>query len=423
VQIPRRKLLTAGGAIALAALPLPVLFRRRPPPAGLLADPEGILDLPAGFSYRVLERQGERMSDGYRVPGMPDGMACFAGPAGTWILMRNHEVGRFFGAGAYSEGQPAPAEAFDPTAFGGVTRLVVDATRLERLSSNLVLTGTLRNCAGGTSPWGWLSCEETSEAGHGYVFLCRTDADQVARAERLPAYGRFNHEAAAVDPDTLIAYLSEDREDGYLYRFVPAAPERPFEGRLEALKLSGESGFDTGRALGPGRRLPVEWVPIDHPDPPEDSVRLQARERGAARVRRGEGLWQFGRQIYVAATSGGRARKGQILRLALGDSGAPDTLESIVEGSGEDDLDGPDNLTVAPWGDLYLAEDGAGEQFVRGVTPEGALFTVARNAASRSEITGVCFSPDGRALFLNLQRDGLTLAVVGPFGELRKRAG
>jgi secreted PhoX family phosphatase len=46
----------------------------------LRADPQGILDLPEGFSYRVLQRGGEMMTDGYRVPGRPDAMACFAGP-------------------------------------------------------------------------------------------------------------------------------------------------------------------------------------------------------------------------------------------------------------------------------------------------------------------------------------------------------
>ncbi|MHC8733809.1 alkaline phosphatase PhoX, partial [Arenicellales bacterium IMCC56312] len=36
-------------------------------------------------------------------------------------------------------------------------------------STNFILTGTSRNCSGGASPYGWLSCEETEEDGHGYV--------------------------------------------------------------------------------------------------------------------------------------------------------------------------------------------------------------------------------------------------------------
>ena len=43
----------------------------------LKADPAGMLDLPEGFSYRVLSRAGEVMDDGLLVPGQFDGMGCF----------------------------------------------------------------------------------------------------------------------------------------------------------------------------------------------------------------------------------------------------------------------------------------------------------------------------------------------------------
>ena len=51
------------------------------------------------------------------------------------------------------------------------------------------------------------------------------------------------------------------------------------------------------------------------------------------------------------------------------------------------------------------------------MTRDGAVFDLARNAASRSELCGVCFSPDGRAMFVNVQEDGLTLVITGPFGR------
>ena len=41
----------------------------------LKADPNGIFDLPEGFSYRVVSFAGETMDDGYVVPGRADGMA------------------------------------------------------------------------------------------------------------------------------------------------------------------------------------------------------------------------------------------------------------------------------------------------------------------------------------------------------------
>ena len=55
----------------------------------LVKDPKGVLDLPAGFSYRVISRRGTPMSDGFQVPGGPDGMAAFAGENGRVVLVRN----------------------------------------------------------------------------------------------------------------------------------------------------------------------------------------------------------------------------------------------------------------------------------------------------------------------------------------------
>ena len=59
------------------------------------------------------------MSDGYPAPALPDGMACFPGPSGEWLLTRNHEI---------HEGQAADSTlAYDPQRAGGVSRLVIDA--------------------------------------------------------------------------------------------------------------------------------------------------------------------------------------------------------------------------------------------------------------------------------------------------------
>src|SRR5687768_8020136 len=58
----------------------------------LIPDPNKIFDLPKGFSYRVISRGGERMSDGLLVPGAFDGMCAFHGGRGKTILVRNHEL-------------------------------------------------------------------------------------------------------------------------------------------------------------------------------------------------------------------------------------------------------------------------------------------------------------------------------------------
>jgi uncharacterized protein len=422
MPVERRTLLKAAAGAAVVASPLAFLLRRdaRADGGPLVTDPARVLDLPRGFSYRILERAHDPMSDGRRVPARPDGMACFAGPGESLILMRNHELDRRGWEGGYDS---PPPEAFDPRAAGGVTRLVLSAKSLERVSSNLVLSGTLRNCSGGPSPWGWLSCEESVESGHGYVFRCRIDAAKVAPAERIVGYGRFLHEAACVDPTTLTTYMTEDRSDGCLYRYRPRDRSKPFtSGKLQALRVAGAPRFHTSRDLDHGIKLKVDWVDVRDPDPKDDSVRVQATEAGAAHFCRGEGMVLSDGAVYVCCTTGGRQGYGQIFKLNLGKSGASDQLELLAESPGPSVLDMPDNICVAPWGDVLVAEDGSGEQYLRGITPAGKTYDLARNAKGSGEFAGLCVSPAGDALFVNLQGEGLTLAITGPLADLSRRA-
>jgi secreted PhoX family phosphatase len=410
----RRTLLKAGGLAAAAMAPLPMLFgRRNEGGTSLVADKHGVLDLRPGLTYRILQRALQPMTDGYRVPTRPDGMACFVSPTGQYILMRNHELDYTPAYGAYP-GRKAPTEAYSARAQGGVTRLVVDKTTLDVKSSNLVLAGTLRNCGGGESPWGWLTCEEATDAGHGYVFACPSSAHGITPPRKIPGYGRYRHEAVCIDPNTHIAYLTEDQQDSCLYRFVPTKKSDPFRGKLQAMKLVGRRGTQLSREAASIGRVDIEWVDIAEPDPIKDTVRYQGHKLGAALVTRGEGIWFHAGSAYFVSTSGGKAGKGQIFRLIVGSGKQPDQLELVTESPGSHALDMPDNITVTPWGDLIIAEDGGGSQFIRGITPQGQLYDIARNAKSNGELAGVCLSPDGATLFFNMQTDGLTVAVRGP---------
>lgn len=420
-RFPRRALLKAGTALALPW----VLGRCAPENStGLLPDPAGILDLPEGFSYQVLERRGDAMDDGLIVPGKSDGMGCFAGPAGsnTLVLMRNHELKPSDAGIGPSPSGPFPSPAYRPEdrSPGGVTRVVVDATTFARVSSNLVLVGTTRNCAGGHSPWGWLTCEESLDTGHGYVFLCDPAATSVQPPVRIPALGRRNHEAAVVDPTTFITYLTEDRGDSCFYRFVPETPGERLgpdsRGRLQALRIVGTDRRDMNQAE-PGNTFSVDWVDLPRPDAEDDSHRVQAAERGAAIFRRGEGIFFHENSVYFCATTGGPAFGGQLWRYTP-DGPQGQTLQLVAQSDDRRTLDMPDNLCVAPWGDAVVAEDGDDprwpNQFLRIITPTGQVKNLARNARS-GELAGVCFSPDGRALFANIYGDGITVVITGPF--------
>jgi uncharacterized protein len=337
--------------------------------------------------------------------------------------MRNHEVSyNDTSNGPYKPGQNPNPKAYDPKGMGGVTRLVVNATTFERISSNLVLIGTIRNCAGGPSPWGWLSCEENVDKPgayrHGYTFLCSTSAASVKTPQRIVGYGRFNHEAAAVDPSNYRAYLTEDRSDSCVYRFVPDDMSQPFIGQLQALKVVGEDEFDTDN-MDLGEVVDVEWVDIDSPNPNSDTVRDEGHAKGAAIISRGEGIWFHEGQVYICSTNGGGNGGGNVFRLTDGND---PTLELVVQSPDLDELDGPDNITVAPWGDLFFAEDNGGENFIRWVTLTGdGTFEIrpfARNAGPVSEFAGVCFSPDGEAMFVNMQATHRTIVITGPFWDV-----
>ena len=418
MQILRRDLLRGAALAAVAGGAAVVLSRRADGQTSfgpLLSDPDGVLELPEGFTYTVLQTEGDPMSDGLRTPGRPDGMACFTGADGNWVLMRNHEL-----SGGAS---PVPSHAYNELAEGGVSRLVIRPDTLEVLSSNLILTGTLRNCAGGPSEWGWLSCEETDFklTPHGFVFLCRTDADTTQPPERITAYGRFKHEAVAIDPATRIAYLTEDEGTSAFYRMVPHAFDKPFNGQLQALAMVERSQFDTSEGLEVGDTFEVSWVDIDDPLAQEIPTAEQAHSRGAAIFRRGEGIWYDAGSVYFTCTSGGPARSGQIFRLDLEADGG--TLTLVAQATGDGVLKAPDNLTVSPWGDLLVCEDFPfGDNYVRGITQEGAVYDFARNRLDQgaSEFAGACFSPNGRVMFVNLQVPGLTLAIQGPFPTPRQ---
>jgi secreted PhoX family phosphatase len=414
-SLNRRRFLGAS-VLSMAALPMESLFALPQTPfqgSGLISDPSKRLDLPKGFQYRILSRSKDPMTDGYLTPGRPDGMGCFAGPNGTLILMRNHENDFLDGAqGPYKSGQTPPPEAYNKLVTGGVTRVVLDRN-LNVLSSNLVLIGTARNCAGGVSPWGWLTCEETVVGQHGYVFLCDPFASKVQPYQRLPQLGKFYHEAACVDPATNAIYLTEDRGDSCFYRFLPWDPSSPFEGRLQALVLNKGSVTKT-TTLSRGALYQGSWVDLDDVDSKKDDLRARAQRQGAAIFSRGEGMWYHDSKVYFTCTTGGSKGIGQVMCLDVSQSDTPE-FQVFAECKDKSLSEKVDSITVSPRGDVFVGEDGDGDNFIRVVTQAGDFRDFARTP--KDEICGVCFSPDASTLFFNLQRSGLTMAVTGPFEE------
>ncbi|MFJ4003687.1 alkaline phosphatase PhoX [Streptomyces sp. NPDC090023] len=416
----------------------------------LVPDPDGILALPAGFSYRVVTYSGRtRLDSGESTPSNHDGTAAFAGPRGAVLLVNNHEL-----KGPRADWEhPVPLTeglVYDPAAAGGCT--VVEVRR-DHVAEWVGIAGTSTNCAGGSTPWGtWLTCEETEDrAGqngmtkdHGYVFEVDPADRRANRAPKpLKALGRYAHEAVVVDPKRGHLFLTEDASgpNGLLYRWTP--PEGFHHGRGRLRTLADDAGvlqafrcFDSGgryvddlsRATRTGTVYGVDWVDVPDRDARTVPVRKQFTDDQVTRARKLEGMWWGDGGVYVVSSYAREEspvqHDGQVwfydprrrtltLKVLLGTGGA---------------FDGPDNITVSPYGGLVIAEDGEGEQHLFGATESGRTYPIARNelntgtesAPAYSEFTGVTFSPDGHTLFANIQEPGIMLAITGPWKRQRR---
>ncbi|MER5311585.1 alkaline phosphatase PhoX [Streptomyces sp. NPDC002773] len=408
----------------------------------LVPDPAGLLDLPAGFRYQVLSRQGEPLRSGEgRVPGNPDGMGAFAGRRGRTHLVRNHENRSTATAGVPT----VPGLTYDPAAKGGCTALELDG-RNNVLGERVAIAGTAVNCAGGPTPWRtWLTCEENEDkAGtngytkdHGFIFEVDGADPHRTGAVPLTAMGRFQHEAIAIDPSNGIVYETEDafqRPFGLFYRFLPHRPlggtgSLRAGGALEAMRVPGVPDLSLIQETG-ARFEGVEWVPVPDPQAVETPIRLQDfGPKGITHAQKLEGCYWGGNAVYFVssfarvkdgsrATHFGQVWKYEPHRRRL-------TLVVVFGPSTDIQLPGesPDNICLAPSGGLMVCEDGDGAQHVYGVSRKGEVYALARGAQNIGtpeapewgEFAGVAFSPDRQTMYVNCYTPGTTFAVTGPW--------
>ncbi len=405
-----------------------------------------LMRLPEGFRYVSFGWTGDPMEGGVPTPPLHDGMAVVSQKDGIVTLIRNHEVevaGPAFG--------PAGG-VYDPRAAGGCTLLKFDSIRGRWLSSRAALGGTVRNCAGGPTPWGtWLTCEETvaDEAQgfdntHGWVFEVSPDGVDERSAVPIRGMGRFVHEAVAVDPASGSVYLTEDRYVCGFYRYVPQTPGRLADGgTLSALQAVGAADLQSGHAVG--SVYDVRWIPIENVEEirsgePGDTalqgVYVSARRGGASTFARLEGCTFADGRVILTSTNGGAGKCGQVWQY----DPVREQLTLLFESPARQILNMPDNMTVSPRGGIVLCEGDKLPKRLQGLTSSGQVFPFAlnnsdfrsskaqaslRTAGKRAEAKdyraddwcGVTFSFDGRWLFANLQVPGITVAITGPWRE------
>jgi len=362
-----------GFSVAPQALAYPA--KTGPSPYGSLqsADANGIM-LPKGFTSRVIARSTKAVgSTGYTWHSAPDGGVCFANGTG-WIYVSNAEIG---------------------SGCGGVSAIRFDSNA-NITSAYRILSGTNRNCSGGPTPWNtWLSCEEVDR---GYVYEC--DPWGSKSAARRSALGRFNHEAAACNPNRKVIYLTEDESDGGFYRFEPKMwGDLSQGGTLKIAKVSSGN---------------VTWHTV--PDPSASSTKTRYQVSGSAKFNGGEGAYFRNDTCFFTTKGDNRVW-------------AYDEINDRIVVAYDDNLTsnppltGVDNITGdAHVGDLYVAEDG-GNMEICIITPHDVVapFLRVTNQGS-SELCGVAFNPAGNRMYFSSQRGttgspsgGITYEVTGPF--------
>ncbi|MFI5914073.1 alkaline phosphatase PhoX [Dactylosporangium sp. NPDC051541] len=494
MTISRRQVLTGGAAAGVGltvagALPTlaepaaaastasenkPATGRPFPP---LVDDPNGILALPTGFSYTIVTREGQTdLSEGQgKTPAYHDGTGVVGSDRNGLTLIQNHEMTPHMS----QYGVPhIEGTVYDPGAQNASGCTIITTDRSGKAREEWVgISGTVRNCAGGVTPWGtWLTCEETfinagatwSAAGltgtyqkdHGYVFEVLPNDSKYQLPKPIKAFGRFEHEALAVEPNGKHVYLSEDASgpNGLFYRWSntekiklqSGLANRLDEGvgKLEAMQIRLDDGsilpdvsYLTSAQLG--RPFKVTWLEVPDRDARTKTVRTQFADGTVTRGKKFEGVWSTSKGCYVVNSFAFAAN--DLPADATKHDGmvwfynyADETITLVTyfphnaaaEGEGANPkyadmtFDGPDNVTVTPWGSLVLAEDGVRASHVLSAIPGGPTYAIARNqvvigtsngANVYSEFTGPTFSPDGKVLFVNIQVPGITLAITGPW--------
>jgi uncharacterized protein DUF839 len=385
---------------------------------GVVTDPNGVINLRAGYSYTVLSTacvdSVTSTESGVTFPMPEDFDANILFNAGELWLLSNHELTDprpedFQGdLGKCAVPEQTPGDD-DSDGTGSVSRLVLAKDGTTVLRRDLITTGLHDLCAAAITPWKtYVTNEEfpfvaDPEQRSGWVW----EIDPATGAQkRLTGMGRFSHEQEAHAANGSW-YLTDDRGNfQYLYKFVPDRRRDLTTGELYGLLF--DRATNTGRWIGP----------LDPFAPEADMAARVGAPTAANSFAKAEGIVRADTgNAVVFSESGFGADPGRVWKLT-------DLTHTVVTGHVlvEGDfarLSRPDNLRYTNAGDLFVMEDHSSGDFTANPSTGGAndvwilprkgdgaddlvLFATMPN---RFEPTGPWFSFDGKLLYLSVQAD------------------
>ena len=323
-----------------------------------------------------------------------------------------------------------------------------------------ITEGTLANCAGGVTPWNtFLSCEENYHSFYGdfdvkskkkirsvfkwekfypnpvehYGWVVEVDPKTQSTKKHI-TLGRFAHESATCvvsKNGNTVVYSGDDKNNECLYKFVADKPNTLESGTLYVA--------DTVN----GKWLALDWqhnkvLQERFKDQTEVYVyaRYAATLLGATPLDRPEDIKinPVTGDIFMALTNNiPRANfHGQILKIREKD-GDYESLEFVTETfltGGESGFSSPDNILFDQCGNLWFCSDISGKAMhkppyskfknnglfvVPAKGPQAGQVIQLASAPNDAELTGLCFDPQQKTLFLSVQHPGdLTKDIKKP---------
>jgi uncharacterized protein len=322
----------------------------------------------------------------------------------------------------------------------------------EQIKGSKTAIGTLANCAGGQTPWGtFLTCEENYDTFYGdldrqgnplgksfvkwesvyplppehYGWVVEVEP-KTGKSKKLISLGRCAHECATLTKaknGKVVAYTGDDANDEHLYKFISDSESSLEQGKLYVANL--EKG---------------EWISLDLKDSPilkkhfKNQTDIQIFVREAAKLVGGTPLDRpedieidpLTGNVLIALTNNKPKKNfyGSILKIVEhnNDPGSLKfTYDTFLAGGKSTGFACPDNMVFDAVGNLWFTTDMSGKDvgkgayqglgnnallvFIRSGEHQGKVIRVATGPVE-AELTGPCFSPDYKTLFLAVQHPG-----------------